>query len=308
MSRIYYWHKIHSEETNKDDEFGSDECLPYGHARSERFADLIYHSRNSKSRFYVVVCGYEKQWNITPFTTKTDRYILHFILDGKGSFNNKPIQKGDLVISLPNQTYTIQHNPRDPMTYGWISLAGQALELMIEILHLPKKHCAPLSSEQLETIQKIFMDIIYTPHDKDTLSYYLFSQLFQLLTCAQISYSIPTPTNSPYIDHALRYINTHYAENISVSDVAKELGLSISHLRNLFAAEVGHSPQQMLINKRMSVATSLMLSDPDLPIQEIAEACGYTDQSSFSRRFKQQTGCAPSAYQKAIRLKKQNML
>ena len=308
MGRIYYWHKFHSKETNKDEEIASDECLPYNHAQSDRFADMIYHSRNSKSRFYIVVCGYEKQWNLKPYTTQTDRYVLHFILDGKGSFNNRPIQKGDLVIALPNQTYTLQHNPRDPMTFGWISLAGQTLELMIEVLHLPKNHSTPLSLEQLEEIQKIFMDIIYSPHDKSTLSYYLFSKLFQLLTCAQISYSIPTSTNSPYIDHALRYINIHYAENINVSDIARELGLSISHLRNLFAAEVGHSPQQMLINKRMSVATSLMLSDPDLPIQEIAEACGYTDQSSFSRRFKQQTGFSPSAYQKAIQSNKQQTL
>ena len=299
MSKIYYWHKFHSKETGETKEFSSGSCIPYDQIEAERFSDMIYHSRNSGARFYVVVFGYEKHLN-SIFTNKIDRYILHFVMNGKGFFNGEPIQKGDLLISLPNQTYTIQHHQRDPMTFGWISLAGRELELMIEILHLPKANRITLSPDQTERIREVFLDTIYTPHTETEMPYYLVGQLFKILSYAKAPYSAPSMTNNPYIDHALRFINTHYAEKITVADVAKELGLSVSHLRNLFVAELGYSPQQALIDKRMSVAASLMQSDTAMSVQEIADACGYMDQGAFSRRFKRQMGISPTAYQKKL--------
>lgn len=301
MSKLYYWHILPSEKGEKPKEYESDTALPYDHAGTGRFADCIYHSRNSNARFYVVVCGYEIGWSRPAFSKQNDRYILHFIINGKGFFNGKPVKKGDICVALPHQSYSIQHHERDPMTYGWISLAGKELELMIEILHLPKATDLPLSTQQIDEVNELFLETLYQKRSKDHLPYFLLSQLFRLLTLAQIPYIPPMNTNNIYVDHALRYINAHYAENISVSDIANALSISVSHLRNVFSAEIHDSPQAMLINKRIAVATALMKSETPLSIREIAEACGYLDQGSFSRRFKKQIGMSPLEYQKACK-------
>ena len=161
MSKIYYCHYHPSQINGNREEIFSDSPIPYDYDKSGQFSDCIYHTRNSGARFYVVVCGYEKGCPQQLFVQKNNRYILHFIMDGKGFFNGMPIEKGDVCIAIPNQEYTIQHSERSPMTMGWISLSGKELELLVDMLHLPKSHAPRLDDAQLKRIEAIFLDTVY---------------------------------------------------------------------------------------------------------------------------------------------------
>lgn len=271
---------------------------PYDLDNSGCFSDCIYHSRNSGARFYVVVFGYEKGWCHPPLQTKTDRYIMHFILSGKGLFNGMYVEKGDICIANPNQVYSIQHSESDPMTFGWISLSGKELELMGDILHLPKSFITKMNDAQIRRIEEIFLDTIYRLHPAEELPFYLFSKFFQLLSIAKIPYMPTYESNNPYVDHALRFVNTHYAEDITVFDISKAVHLSVSHLRTLFSTELGYSPHQAIINKRMAVAMALLKSKGDISMNDVAEQCGYLDQGAFAKRFKKHTGYSPTEYRR----------
>ena len=224
--------------------------------------------------------------------------MVLFIFDGKGKFNNDEVKKGDIYIVPPNKKHVIVHDTKEPMTLGWIGLSGKELELMLDVLHLPSYTNATLSPKKLKYIEDIFLDTIYQPHPEEEMPFFLFGRFFDILSRARIFYTPTLRSNNAYIDHALSYINTYYDKDISVNDVADHVHLSVSRLRSLFNEELGYSPQEAIIQKRMATAKALLLSENPPNIQTLAIMCGYNDASAFSRRFKKEHGISPSEYVK----------
>lgn len=296
MSIIYYFHDHPTKEPNVKFELSSNTPVPYDYAGTGYFSDRIYHSRNSDARFYVVTFGYEKGWSRTVPPRTTNRYMIHFIFDGKGKFNNDTVKKGDVYIMPQNKKHVIVHNADTPMTLGWIGLSGKELELMLDILHLPATTNITLSDKQLRDIEEIFLDTVYKPHPDEEMPFFLFGRLFTVLSQSKICYTPTEHNTNVYIDHSLSYINTYYDKDISVKDVADHVHLSVSRLRSLFAETLGYSPQEAIIQKRMATAKALLLSENPPNIHTLALMCGYTDASAFSRRFKKEYGVSPSEY------------
>lgn len=88
------------------------------------------------------------------------------------------------------------------------------------------------------------------------------------------------------------------AGEASLADMAIECGLSPSHFAKAFKASVGTTPHGWLQASRVDRAREL-LKDRDLPLADIAIACGFADQSHFNRIFKRATGAAPGAWRRA---------
>ena len=296
MGTIYYYH-YHPTEDGKDLEYFSPAPIPYDYGKCNRFSDRIYHSRNQNARFYVVTFGYEKSWQtpISPTQRVVDRYTIHFVFDGKGYINDKLVHAGQIFVVPPNEPYTIKQPATTPMTLGWIGLSGKELELMTEILHLPKQRIMEIQSSRMEQVESIFLDTVYGNHADKDIPYFLFSQFFKVLSIADFPYSNPSTIVSLYVNEAEKFINTHYMEPITVADVAKIANVSESHLRALYAQELGISPQKSIMNKRIAAAKAL-LEKQELPIWEIGEKTGYGNQSAFTKRFKLETGITPLEY------------
>ena len=93
------------------------------------------------------------------------------------------------------------------------------------------------------------------------------------------------------------YIEGHYAEPLSISDLASRVFMSSCHLSHLFKASTGYSPKQYLVLHRLAGAKQL-LSETDFPIAEVALRSGYTDVNNFIRTFRKETGLTPLAYRR----------
>ncbi|MBB6633092.1 AraC-like DNA-binding protein [Cohnella thailandensis] len=91
------------------------------------------------------------------------------------------------------------------------------------------------------------------------------------------------------------YIDSHYMELITVSDIAEIAGVHRSHLYMEFNRNYGMSPKTYLIRKRMEKAAEL-LRHPALTVTEIALSLGYADVYAFSRAFYNFNGISPTAY------------
>lgn len=296
MSVIYYFHFHPSDDFRETIEVSSNAPIPYDYAGNGYFSDRIYHSRNSDARFYVVTFGYEKGWARQIKPRITNRYMFHFIFDGKGKFNSDEVKRGDIYILPPNKKHVISHDERNPMTLGWIALSGKELELMLNILHLPNETTITLSEDQINRIEKIFLDTVYQPHPEEEMPFFLLGNFFIVLSHSKIFYDSSPSNDNIFVDHALSYINTHYDQEISVNDIAEFLHLSVSRLRSLFQQKLGYSPQEAIIQKRMVTAKALLLSENPPNFQTLSSMCGYADQSAFSRRFKKEFGESPSEY------------
>ena len=87
------------------------------------------------------------------------------------------------------------------------------------------------------------------------------------------------------------YIETYYAENISLQQLAKLVNLNQFHLADVFCKEVGLPPHAYLNQVRIQRAKQLILSGES--IAQVAHDTGFVDQSHLTRRFKRIVGCTP---------------
>ena len=97
-----------------------------------------------------------------------------------------------------------------------------------------------------------------------------------------------------YLLHAVRHMEEHMAEPITVREVANELGLSVSYLHKLFA-RCGTSFSAYLTDCRLRRAGQ-MLREGDEKIYAVAAACGYQDTRYFSKIFQKHMGVKPTEY------------
>ena len=91
-----------------------------------------------------------------------------------------------------------------------------------------------------------------------------------------------------------------YSHPFSLSDLAHEHHMSVSYLSHLFKETTGMSVMDYLFACRL-LAAKRYLATSDMPIGEIVAACGFCDDSNFSRSFKQKTGMTPSEFRRTYR-------
>jgi AraC-like DNA-binding protein len=96
------------------------------------------------------------------------------------------------------------------------------------------------------------------------------------------------------------YIDSFFAENISMQQLAKHVELSPFYLARLFQKTVGLPPHAYQIQRRLQKAKQLIHRGVNLT--DVAVECGFTDQSHLNRHFKRSQGVAPGAYQKMIQI------
>ena len=97
------------------------------------------------------------------------------------------------------------------------------------------------------------------------------------------------------VRQALAYVETHYSEKLSLSEVADSCFVSQWHLSKLLNKHTNQSFYDILNNQRIRAAKSL-LNDPTLKVSDISERVGYTDTAHFSRVFKKIEGIAANEY------------
>ena len=97
----------------------------------------------------------------------------------------------------------------------------------------------------------------------------------------------------------LTYIQQHYSENLSLSDISGVFHLSPKYFSRYFRKNLDRSFVEYLNGFRMERAADFLLNT-DLPVGEIAMTVGFDNFSYFIRRFKNVHGCTPSRYRKQV--------
>lgn len=93
----------------------------------------------------------------------------------------------------------------------------------------------------------------------------------------------------------LDYIHTHYKNKITIEELAKTASISKTEVLRCFKAIMGLSPIRYLNSYRLQRAAH-MLINTEKSIQEIAENCGFDDNSYFSKLFKKKYSVTPHDY------------
>ena len=97
---------------------------------------------------------------------------------------------------------------------------------------------------------------------------------------------------------ALKYVNAHYTEEITLDDVASSVFLSPTYFSKLFSEEMGCRFTAYL-NKVRIDKSKLLLKSTNIALVDIAGLVGYEDQSYFTKVFKRVSGVSPGKYRES---------
>jgi AraC-like DNA-binding protein len=109
-------------------------------------------------------------------------------------------------------------------------------------------------------------------------------------------------TDSVYADHPemqriVAHVREHYREKLTVADMARVGGVSVSSQERLFRKTFGLTPLMYLRKTRLNAACKL-LRDTQVSLAEIATQCGFNDQTNMTRAFRLELKITPLRYRR----------
>ncbi|MDU5336573.1 AraC family transcriptional regulator [Enterococcus sp.] len=232
-------------------------------------------------------------------------FIIHVITEGKGVYqidNQKyPLAAGQGFIIPPDRLTFYQADREEPWSYYWAAFTGDLAASYLEGLGFDQKHPV-FYVEHLEKIRTILEKTFLLDQTSIYSELMLSSLLHEFLALLQQSKDHIATTNQSanlHVQHAIDYIKSNYAADITVQSLAHALSLNRSYLSAIFRKEMNLTLQQYLTEYRLTRAAEL-LSISNFSIEIVAEYSGYHDPLVFSKAFKRKYALTPSQYRKKI--------
>lgn len=155
----------------------------------------------------------------------------------------------------------------------------------------------------LESLYKAMLVEIRQPHPATALylDSLLESFLLKLLiehTSASLCVPNLRETLPPFrFKRVIDFVEENLGKQLTLADIALVAGGSVFHFCRAFKNAAGVTPYQYVLRRRTERA-KLILTTTDLPLAEIASACGFHDTASFSRTFSHLVGTTPIRYRR----------
>jgi AraC family transcriptional regulator len=124
---------------------------------------------------------------------------------------------------------------------------------------------------------------------------------YSSLACRPVPFpdqKISTGLSPMQVQRVREYIRANLGRDISLVELADQVGLSPHYFSLLFKRALGASPHYFVLRERIDEAQRLLSADRT-PIAEVALNLGFADQSHFSQAFRKITGTTPKRYQGA---------
>lgn len=247
--------------------------------------------------FHILRCGvYDSAlYNLNKKKTdprKVDFFELEFFLDDSGiSVLNDikyALKSGCLLFAKPGDVrYSYLH-----FKAYYIHFTVNDAELKKELMNFPGFFYTSGSDH----VKEHFMRIIHSFYFSSVLE--KFSAHAQLISVLSMVNELEVASSSnDILRKAKRYMEQHYSENITVNAIAKHCNISETHLYRIFKNTLSISPNDYLLDLRISSARKLLVST-ELPVGEIAFACGFRSQCYFADCFKRKNQVSPSHFRR----------
>lgn len=253
--------------------------------------------------FYPIQFGREACQPLHSFgPTKKQHYLFHYIISGKGTFyateeqKNYQLSAGQGFLISPDMICSYEADKDDPWTYIWIEFDGLKTDHYLKKAGLSKAQ--PIFNQQTEAhASPVYSEMksLLAAHKSGSARmighlYLFISELIEhSLTKNAGHYD---KAKEFYIREAINFIEKNYQNPISVADLAQQCNLNRHYFTRLFKEQMHISPQQFIIQYRLSQSCEL-LKNTHKNLQEIAEEVGYSNQFNYSTAFKRYYKLSP---------------
>jgi len=121
-----------------------------------------------------------------------------------------------------------------------------------------------------------------------------------LRQCSSVGGKIKDPSyklTDQQVRQVMDFIHSHLNQDLSLEILAQQIGFSPYHFARVFRQTMGESPHQCVLRLRIECAQRL-LAENDTPLAQVALACGFINQSHFTKTFKRYLGVTPCTYRR----------
>jgi AraC family transcriptional regulator len=94
------------------------------------------------------------------------------------------------------------------------------------------------------------------------------------------------------------YIDENLAQRIALRELAALARVSVRHFERAFRQSLGVAPHTYVLERRVSAARDLLLSQPTLTVEQIALQVGFSSSSHLGLVFSRQTGYSPATFRR----------
>ncbi len=218
------------------------------------------------------------------------------------------IGMGDKLYQVePNTAFVVEscfphslYADGEPYTDDWIrfDLENDDIQFLNELgitFNVP----IPLASDTVSRLIAVCETVFRTDQaEKDAALRHLLSAIFMQIKSDFAPQETKSRTHYDIeIERIRKQIYSQPAANWNIEQIAEKLNLSVSHFQRLYKQRFGIPCSKDILTSRMEYAKQL-LATTDLSAIEVAEKCGYTDYSHFSRVFQKYACEPPSKYRK----------
>lgn len=237
-------------------------------------------------------------------TTRSNKnsFIVFYTLGGQGMIR----QGGQEVMLTRGQALLM--DCRSPQSYGtasghghwyhlWAHVDGGGVSLAAETLGLPRLKPVAVALSRIQPHFDVLFDLLEaeTIENTERCGLAVHGLMCELIAAGQHEFA---PSGEDPVALVCSHIAAHYAERLTLDELARVATVSPSHLIRLFKRQMGTTPHDYLLRYRISRAKEL-LAETTLTSAVIAERVGFNSESNFSYRFSQMVGQGPRAYRRA---------
>jgi AraC-like DNA-binding protein len=208
---------------------------------------------------------------------------------------------GSIVFINPDEVHTGSAASEEGWTYRTLYPATELLQRAVSDM-VGRERDLPFFAEPVVYDPEMAAEIALTHHVLEGPASALERESRLLWTLARLiaRYADDRPqVREPYKEHGAvqlvrTYLDEHYAENVSLAELASLAQLSPFHLLRSFRRQISLPPHAYQIQLRVLRAKQLLRAG--MPCVDTALAVGFADQSHFTKHFKRIVGVPPGLY------------
>jgi len=231
-----------------------------------------------------------------------NEYQLLYLTEGEGIFHSTNIREaiireGDLFLLFPGEWHSYHPNPRTGWKSYWIGFRGRNIDDRVRAGFLsPQKpiYHVGFSDEIVRLYKEAYDTALIEAAYSQQMMAGIVNHLIGLMY--SLERNIQLGRNQAHVDMISRArlrIREALESDLTIQQVAQDLGVSYSNFRKLFKEHTGMSPAIYQQDLRLQRAKEL-LTTTDLSIKEIAYRLNFESPDYFSFKFKAQTGRRPT--------------
>jgi len=241
-----------------------------------------------------------------------DAHIFIYCVEGEGwvewseeagnTQQSYPLTERQLAVIPAHTPHRYGASADKPWSIYWFHLQGEDTQALIHTYGLnqggPVRLPLSVHAQLLEHFEQCYR-LLHDKYYALPVQIHVAQTMRHLLSSIGLSAerSAQDRKRERYFDEAVRYMTERLTESLTLSELAKQVGLSKQHLVYLFNREAGLPPIEYFLRLKMQRAGQL-LDLTGLSVKEIAGAVGLSDPYYFSRIFKKIMGYSPTEYRR----------